>query len=212
MLLSSTLFFIFSSFCLLSSTFVVFTKNPIFSILFLIFSFANVSCILFLFNFEFLPIAFLVIYVGAIAVLFVFVLMMLNIKLAELNETFNNYLPLSIAFFILFICGLLSLFRFEFVLINFFHNSSTLFLSDFLATSITKTYFLNLVCAFSNVKTVAVSLFTNYLYSFLLSSFVLLLAMVSAIILTLQKNFVSKTQNIYVQIMKDYNHTLVHYS
>jgi len=138
--------------------------------------------------------------------------MMLNIKLAELNENFYNFLPLSIAFAFLFICGLLCLFRFEFVLLDIFHESSTLFLSDFINTLSTKAYFLSLLSSFSNVKTVSIALFTNYLYCFLLSGFVLLLAMVAAIILTLQKTFVSKTQNIYVQILKDYNNTLVHYS
>jgi len=211
-MLSVTLFFIFSSLCLISSLFVVFSKNPIFSILFLIFSFTNVSCILFLFNFEFLPISFLVIYVGAIAVLFVFVLMMLNIKLAELNENFYNFLPLSILFIVLFLCGLLSLFRFEFILLNFFHENSTFFLYDLITNITTKTYFIHLFSIFSNVKTIAFTFFNNYLYCFLLAGFVLLLAMVAAIILTLQKNFVSKTQNIYVQILKDHDNTLVNYS
>jgi len=64
--------------------------------LFLILSFTNVSCLLFLFNLEFLPISFLVIYVGAIAVLFLFVLMMLNIKLAELQRNISGFLPFAL--------------------------------------------------------------------------------------------------------------------
>ena len=138
--------------------------------------------------------------------------MMLNIKLAELNENFYNFLPLSIAFAVLFICGLLSLFRFEFILLDIFHESSIFFLSDFINTMSTKAYFLQALSSFSNVKSVSIALFINYLYCFLLSGFVLLLAMVAAIILTLQKTFVSKTQNIYVQILKDYNNSLIHYS
>jgi len=137
---------------------------------------------------------------------------MLNIKLAELNENFYNFLPLSIAFAVLFICGLLSLFRFEFILLDIFHESSIFFLSDFINTMSTKAYFLQVLSSFSNVKSVSIALFRNYLYCFLLSGFVLLLAMVAAIILTLQKTFVSKTQNIYVQILKDYNNSLIHYS
>lgn len=100
------LFYFFSSFCILSSIFVIMTKNPIFSILFLILSFVNMSCCLFLFNFEFLPLSFLVIYVGAIAVLFLFILMMLNIKLAILNQNFNNLLPFAIFFFAFFLLNL----------------------------------------------------------------------------------------------------------
>ena len=86
MFIKYNLFICFCAFCLISSIFVIWTKNPIFSVLFLIFSFFNVSALLLLFNFEFLPITFLVVYVGAVAVLFLFVLMMLNIKLAELID------------------------------------------------------------------------------------------------------------------------------
>jgi NADH:ubiquinone oxidoreductase subunit 6 (subunit J) len=166
MVISSILFFIFSSMCLLSSICVVFSRNPIFSILFLVFSFSNASCLLFLFNFEFLPISFLIIYVGAIAVLFLFVLMMLNIKLAELNDIYSNFLPFTIFLALAFICELLCLFRFDFVLLNTFHNSSIFFLSDFLNFFTTKFYFMELFSQFSNVKIIAIALFTNYLYAF----------------------------------------------
>lgn len=212
MTISSLLFFIFSTLCILSSIFVISSKNPVFSVLFLIFSFANVSCILFLFDFEFLPISFLVIYVGAIAVLFLFVLMMLNIKLAELNDNNLNFLPLSIIFGVIFVCELICLLRFEFNILNVFHESSLFFLSDFTNVIGTNNYFLTLFSTFSNIKTISYALFSNYLYCFILSGFVLLLAMIAAIVLTLQKKFISKTQNIYTQILKDYNNALVHYS
>jgi NADH-quinone oxidoreductase subunit J len=115
MLISFSLFYLFSSFAILSSLFVIFTKNPVFSILFLISTFVNVSCLLFLFNFEFLPIAFLIIYVGAIAVLFLFVLMMLNIKLAELQGNFSTLLPVAGILGLIFLLEFLFLFRVEFV-------------------------------------------------------------------------------------------------
>ena len=98
MFLKYNLFVLISSFGLASSIFVVWTKNPIFSVLFLIFSFVNVSCLLFLFDFEFLPIAFLVVYVGAVAVLFLFVIMMLNIKLAELVNSYYHIVPVGLFF------------------------------------------------------------------------------------------------------------------
>jgi NADH-quinone oxidoreductase subunit J len=107
MFISFGLFYLFAAFSILCSLFVITTKNPVFSILFLVLSFCNVSGLLFLFNFEFLPIAFLVIYVGAIAVLFLFVLMMLNIKLAELKENYFGFLPISIILSFVFIVELL---------------------------------------------------------------------------------------------------------
>ena len=196
------IFIILSAFSLASSVFVVWTKNPIFSVLFLIFSFFNVSAILFLFNFEFIPIAFLVIYVGAVAVLFLFVLMMLNIKLAELLESYHNAMPIGLIFGIFFIYQLVFLLRFEFELLNMFDSLSVVFLLDF---SCAQFEFFNSIGSFSNIKTLGLSLFSDFLYHFLFAGLVLLLAMIAAIILTLQKHFISKTQNVYNQILKDFN-------
>jgi len=212
MFASFGLFYLFSSFSVISSFFVITTKNPVFSILFLIFSFTNVSCLLFLFNFEFLPISFLIIYVGAVAVLFLFVLMMLNIKLAELQESYSNYIPVSIVFGLIFVVELLFLLRSEFVFLDIFNENSIYFLSELTEMNNTKLLFTYFFGSYSNIKTLAVALFTDYLFAFIIAGFILLLAMVAAILLTIQKNFVSKYQNIYKQIMTDYENTIVNYS
>jgi len=212
MFASFGLFYLFSSFSVISSFFVITTKNPVFSILFLIFSFTNVSCLLFLFNFEFLPISFLIIYVGAVAVLFLFVLMMLNIKLAELQESYSNYIPVSIVFGFIFVVELLFLLRSEFVFLDIFNENSIYFLSELTEMNNTKLLFAYFFGSYSNIKTLAVALFTDYLFAFIIAGFILLLAMVAAILLTIQKNFVSKYQNIYKQIMTDYENTIVNYS
>ena len=209
MFLKFNLFIIFSAFCLTSAIFVIWTKNPIFSVLFLIFSFFNVSALLFLFNFEFLPIAFLVVYVGAVAVLFLFVLMMLNIKLAELIDNYYNLIPVGLIFGCFFIYQLVFLLRFEFELVENLDKYSIYFLSDFSNVLTSKTNFFDLNYAFTNIKLIGFVLFTNYLYHFLISGLILLLAMLAAIVLTLQKYFLSKTQNVYVQILKDYNTTVL---
>ena len=210
MFIKFNLFVIFSAFSLSSSIFVIWTKNPIFSVLFLIFSFFNVSALLFIFNFEFLPITFLVVYVGAVAVLFLFVLMMLNIKLAELIDNYYSFLPLGLIFGRLFIYQLIFLLRFDFEVIENLDKFSIFYLRDFSNTTILlKADFLNLNYAFTNIKMVGFALFSNFLYHFLLSGFVLLLAMLAAIVLTLQKYFVTKNHNVYKQILKDYNNTLI---
>jgi len=212
MFTSLSLFYFFSSLSILTSLFVIATKNPVFSILFLILSFANVSCLLFLFNFEFLPIAFLVIYVGAIAVLFLFVLMMLNIKLAELQESYSSFIPVSVVFGVVFLIELLFLFRAEFVFLDAPNQNSLFFLAEFLQISennVSFSYFFGLN---SNLKTIALSVFNDYLLPFLIAGYVLLLALIVAIILTVQKSFVSKNQNVYSQILADYNNTIVNYS
>jgi NADH-quinone oxidoreductase subunit J len=134
---------------------------------------------------------------------------MLNVKLAELHESYYNFLPLSFFLGLFFIFELLCIFQFDFSYINEFHGATVFFLSDLLNNVSLDPQFNNVMNVFSNIKALSVALFTNYLFCFLLSGFVLLLAMVAAIILTLQKNFVSKTQNVYEQILKDHNKTLV---
>ena len=128
MLISYYFFYFFAGFAVLSSFFVILSKNPVFSVLFLIFTFTNVSCLLFLFNFEFLPVIFLIVYVGAIAVLFLFVLMMLNIKLAELKENYWMLIPLIAIFSFILFLEFSFLMRAEFYPLNFSGDSSFSFL------------------------------------------------------------------------------------
>lgn len=93
--------FLLITFCVLSLIFsllIIISRNPIHSILYLILVFCSVTFILIILGVEFIAITFLIVYVGAIAVLFLFVVMMLNIKILELDETFWKYLP--IGFFI----------------------------------------------------------------------------------------------------------------
>jgi len=123
-------FCLFSSLALLSAILVIASKNPIYSVLFLILSFCNVSALLFLLNLEFLPITFLVVYVGAIAVLFLFVLMMLNIKLTELKSESSHFLPVACLLGIVFVLELFVMIRLEFLPLTFSFVHSP-FLSDF---------------------------------------------------------------------------------
>jgi len=89
------LFYFFSSLALVSAIIVIQSKNPVHSVLFLIFVFCNTAGLLLLLGLDFFAMIFLVVYVGAIAVLFLFVVMMLNIKLAEISENILRYLPIG---------------------------------------------------------------------------------------------------------------------
>lgn len=89
------LFYLFSSIALISGVMVITAKNPVHSVLFLILVFCNAAGLLVLLNLDFFAMIFLIVYVGAIAVLFLFVVMMLNIKLAEINENILRYLPIG---------------------------------------------------------------------------------------------------------------------
>jgi NADH:ubiquinone oxidoreductase subunit 6 (subunit J) len=118
------LLFIFSSLALVSGIMVIQSRNPVHSVLFLILVFFNAAGLLILLGLDFFAMIFLVVYIGAIAVLFLFVVMMLNIKLAEINEKKLRYLPIG---------GLLGiLFLFEIFLIV--DNVKNLFRACFLAS------------------------------------------------------------------------------
>lgn len=103
------LFKVFAGLALLSAIMVIRAKNPVYSVLFLILVFCNASGLLLLINLDFFAMVFLVVYVGAIAVLFLFVVMMLNITLAEINDTVLRYLPIGGLFGILFLSEILLL-------------------------------------------------------------------------------------------------------
>ena len=91
MYLESILFYAFSTVAILSGLMVIRAENPVHSVLFLILTFFNVSGLLLLLEVEFLAMVFLVVYVGAIAVLFLFVVMMLNINLEEIKSQVKKY-------------------------------------------------------------------------------------------------------------------------
>jgi NADH:ubiquinone oxidoreductase subunit 6 (subunit J) len=91
----TTLFLVFATFTLLSALMVIRSKNPVYSVLFLILVFCNAAGLLVLLDLDFFAVVFLVVYVGAVAVLFLFVVMMLDITISEVNETFLRYLPIG---------------------------------------------------------------------------------------------------------------------
>ena len=119
---------------LLSGIFTITSKNPVISILFLISVFVQAAIYLILTGVNFIGLAYIIIYVGAIAVLFLFVIMMLNINLSEILETDNQYtknLPLAIAIGFLFIYNFSNILSFQFFSdLNIQENSYLLFLKS----------------------------------------------------------------------------------
>ena len=186
---------------------VIVSKNPIFSVLFLILSFFNISALLFLLELEFLPIVFLVVYVGAVAVLFLFVLMMLNIKLAELKENTAHYLPIAIFLFVIFSFELITVFYFEFAPLRT-QETHVEFLDELCLIVNSSFEFYSWFFKQSNVFSLGDLIFTNFSYLFLLCAFILLLAMVGVIVLTLQKKFTAKSQQIYTQVLRRTNESV----
>jgi len=194
----------FLSLFLLSSLLVILCSNPIYSLLSLILCFFNASSSLFLLEIDFIPVSFIVVYVGAIAVLFLFVIMMLNIKSSELTGFSSNFTPFVVLvavsyFLLLFLSSLFENSNFLVASNNFY-----VFFSDFFTSSADNINYVALQSKNSNVFSIGIALFSSFSYQFIISSFVLLVAMLGTIALTLSKTFTVKAQSVYLQVLTDY--------
>lgn len=181
-------FFIFFSFLSIFSSFcVILSKNPLHSVIFLIFVFCNVVLILLLQGIDFLAMVFLIVYIGAIAVLFLFVVYMLNIKLIEINELNWQYL------FGLF----LSTFFFSIFAYSFFEFQGF----SFYNFDINFNFFvwLNLLFDIQNLRILALILYLDFYIIFVIIGLILLVAMLGAIVLTSKRTYFLKEQQIFQQ-------------
>ena len=177
-------FYIISSITVLSCLSVVFSSNPVHSVLFLIFTFFNVS-ILFLFsNAEFLAMTLIIVYVGAVAVLFLFVVMMLNINEVLIKEGFLKYFPFGFILITIFILELFFVFK-DITLKNTL--SSKMKISELLNKGNT------------NTESIGIFLYTDFFIVFQISGFLLLVAMIGAIVLAKNENLNIKSQKIIYQ-------------
>ena len=183
MYLYSITFYVFSLVAVLSALMVISARNPVHSVLFLILSFVNASGLFVLLGAEFLAMILVVVYVGAVAVLFLFVVMMLDINFVKLREGFLQYLPFGALLGIVLIVELGILFLTK----SFSENS----LSKFVESPV-----MNEV---ENTKLIGQVLYTEYFYLFQISGLILLVAMVGSITLTLRDRGQVKRQNISQQ-------------
>ncbi|MBS92011.1 MAG: NADH:ubiquinone oxidoreductase subunit J [Rickettsiales bacterium] len=161
-------FTILSFFIILSSILVVFSSNPVHAVLFLIFTFFNSAILFLLFNAEFLAMTLIIVYVGAVAVLFLFVVMMLNINDSLMKEGFLKYFPFGLLLISIFFGELYMIFESN----TFFTPSDVkISISDLASSGI------------DNTKSIGLFLYTDYFIVFQISGFLLLLAMIGAIVL-----------------------------
>jgi len=183
MYLYSITFYVFSFVAVLSALMVISARNPVHSVLFLILSFVNASGLFVLLGAEFLAMILVVVYFGAVAVLFLFVVMMLDINFIKLIEGFLQYLPFGALLGIVLITEL-----------------GILFLTkSFSETSLTKFVESPVMNDVENTKLIGQVLYTDYFYLFQISGLILLVAMVGSITLTLRDRGQVKRQNISQQ-------------
>lgn len=193
------IFYILFFLIIFNGMLIILSKNPIHSILFLVLVFVSTTILLIYLGVEFIAMLFLIIYIGAIIVLFLFVIMMLNIKIIEFNERFILYLPIAIFLGIVFIFEI-------FYLIN--SNSGLLFkeyyfleINDELKGYYFTDYFESLMAG-SNIEQLGILLYSKFVYFFFLGGIILLIAMIGAIVLTLNHKFANKRQDIYIQTVR----------
>ena len=182
MILPALFFYLFAGVCVASAVMVIVSRNPVHSVLYLILAFVNASGLFVLLGAEFLAMILVVVYVGAVAVLFLFVIMMLDVDFAALREGFIQYLPVGI------VIG--GIFLFELLM-----TVGAWVINPTLTKSITAPIPANV----SNTEALGLVLYTKYIYYFQIAGMVLLVAMIGAIVLTLRHKVSVKRQDINVQ-------------
>jgi NADH-quinone oxidoreductase subunit J len=182
MILTALFFYLFAGICVASAVMVIVSRNPVHSVLFLILAFVNASGLFILMGAEFLAMILVVVYVGAVAVLFLFVIMMLDVDFVELREGFSKYLPLGV------VIG--GIFMFELLL-----TVGVWVINPGVTKSITSAIPTNV----SNTEALGLVLYTKYIHYFQVAGMVLLVAMIGAIVLTLRHKVSVKRQDINVQ-------------
>ncbi|MGX9392419.1 NADH-quinone oxidoreductase subunit J [Nitrobacteraceae bacterium UC4446_H13] len=182
MIFPALFFYLFSAVLVGSAVMVIASRNPVHSVLFLILAFVNASGLFILLGAEFLAMILVVVYVGAVAVLFLFVIMMLDVDFAALREGFLEYLPVGLLVGAIFLAELLLV-------------AGGWVINPTVAKTITAPIPSNV----SNTEAIGLVLYTTYIHYFQIASLVLLVAMIGAIVLTLRHKANVKRQNISVQ-------------
>jgi len=172
--MTQIIFYIFGAMLLLSATMVVVIKNPIHAALFLVLSFFSSAAVWLLLNAEFLAIVLVLVYVGAVMVLFLFVVMMLDINLSTLRDGFARYFPLGIIIAFLMVVTMGMVVGSDYFLTDTYTKIDTLINS-------------------SNTKLLGYTIYTNYLYQFEIAGAILLVAIIAAISLSMSKLKITKS-------------------
>ena len=181
MTFQSIIFYAFAAVLIFSALRVITAKNPVYAVLFLVLSFYTAAALWMLLYAEFLAITLIIVYVGAVMVLFLFVVMMLDINFEKLREGFWKYLPVAAAVAILMVVEMVML-----ITSKSFHMADKALPGS--------------PAAISNTKELGRILYTDYLLPFELAAVILVVAMVAAIALTLRPRKEAKSQNVGDQV------------
>ena len=167
--LATGIFYLFATLLVLSAFMVIASRNPVHSVLFLIFGFFNAAGLFVLLGAEYIAMTLVIVYVGAVAVLFLFVVMMLDVNYAVLRQGFLKYLPIGIL-----LAGVM-LAEFYMVFTTAAHH---------VEVKVAAAHPIPALETASNTRALGLILYTDYIYIFELAGLVLLVAMIGAIVLT----------------------------
>ncbi|MDH5353342.1 MAG: NADH-quinone oxidoreductase subunit J [Gammaproteobacteria bacterium] len=181
-MIETIVFYLFAFSTVVTATAVVTVRNPVHAALFLVLTFFTSAVIWMTLEAEFLAISLVLVYVGAVMVLFLFVVMMLDINIARLREGFVKYLPLGIAIAFIMLLLMLNV------------VTSDIFSSEAMLEPAAK------AADYSNTKALGSVLYTEYVLAFEIAAVILLVAIVAAISLTMRKRSHTKYQNPSEQI------------
>lgn len=181
-MLSSLIFYLFSAVLLTSSVMVIAARNPVHAVLFLILAFFNAAGLFLLMGAEFVAFILVIVYVGAVAVLFLFVVMMLDVNFKALRQGFRRYLPVGAT------VGLVLLSQLVLIGGSWLVNPQGIAPSD------------NTNMIVDNTRAIGRVLYTDYFYPFQVSGLILLVAMTGAIVLTLRDRKDSLRQKLSQQL------------
>src|SRR5271167_3431394 len=176
------LFFIFAAVLIGAALGVILSRNPVYSALLLVLCFFNSAVMWVLLDAEFLGIVLVLVYVGAVMVLFLFVVMMLDINIEEMRKEFVGYWPLAVA-----VAGFVMFAMINVIVVR--HLGGITFKTAPV-----------LAAGYSNTRSLGVQLFTRYAYPAQVAAVILLVASIAAIVLTLRQRVGHKPQNIAKQV------------
>jgi NADH-quinone oxidoreductase subunit J len=183
-MLTTILFYLFASLAIIGSLMVVYLENPIYCVLSLIFTFFNAAALVIMLGAEFMAMMFVIVYVGAVAVLFLFVIMMIEIKITDYKKLFSlNKINMAV-----------------FSLALFISLAPTLIQSAKNYSFISRSNYIPKESSLTNTQQLGSLIYTEYFPHFQLVGTALFVAMISCIVLTLRKREGFKKQNISKQL------------
>ena len=183
MTIPEILFYVFSAVLVVAAVGVITARNPVHAVLFLVFAFFNSAVIWLLLQAEFLAIVLVLVYVGAVMVLFLFVVMMLDVNVAQMREGFTRYAPLGLLIAAIVVAEI----------------GSVVWVKN-LGAAAEPAIGAAVAADHSNTRVLGELLYTRYLYPFELAAVLLLLAIVAAIVLTMRHRAGMKAQDISAQV------------